>query len=210
VKASTLGDGARERRIAVLGFLPWTDAVRGVGARDNPSALAAERAASALASDGYQARFLGVPVSGEGIAAVVEGVVAFDPCVCVAIGQARETPRVERHGLVPGAWSAHDAASGPFVLVPDAEALAAHLSTLRDPAAATGPFEPSDDPGGYFCDHLCVELAIDARTRGTRAAFLHVPPIDGVDAGTREARVAQYARQAVAAVAWLLARAART
>lgn len=194
----------RDRRVVVLGFLPWSDPSRGVGARENPAALAAERAARLLARDGFEARFLGVPVTSAGIAAVVEGVVAFDPAVSVALGQGRATPRVERRGVVPGAWSTHDAAAGTFVLVQDAEALAAHLSTLVDPEAETGPFEPSDDPGGYFCDHLCVELAVDARTRGAHAAFLHVPPIDDAGERVRVARVAQYARQAAAAVAWLL------
>lgn len=193
----------RDRRVVVLGFLPWTDPAHGVGARDNPAALAAERAAQLLAHDGFEARFFGVPVSGEGIAAVVEGVVAFDPCVSVALGQGRATPRVERRGVVPGAWSMHTA-NGTFMLVQDAEGLAAHLSTLVDPDAETGPFESSDDPGGYFCDHLCVELAVDARTRGAHAAFLHVPPIDDAGERMREARIAQYARQAAAAVAWLL------
>jgi pyrrolidone-carboxylate peptidase len=199
----------RDRRVVVLGFLPWTDPARGVGARDNPAALAAERAAQLLARDGFDARFFGVPVSSEGIAAVVEGVVAFDPGVSVALGQGRETPRVERRGVVPGAWTSHDATKGTFVIVQDADSLAAHLSTLVDPDAETGPFESSDDPGGYFCDHLCVELAVDARTRGAHAAFLHVPPIDHAGARVREARVAQYARQAAAAVTWLVRRAAQ-
>lgn len=195
------------RRVALLGFLPWVDAARRLAVLENPAALAAEAAARRLTDAGVEALFLPLEVSESGITSALAAVRAFAPALVVGVGQHRDACRVERSGRVPGAWAPHRSGeSAPWPLVTDADALAAHLSTLADPAAATGPFLPSDDPGAYFCDHLCVELARDARRRGTGACFLHVAAIDGCPASVRAARLEQYTRQLVAAVRWLSSR----
>ena len=153
---------------------------------------------------GVAARAFGVEVSGEGIDAAMRELCAFDPIVSVALGQTPSEPRVERAGVVPGAWTGRDRSAGPFVLWPDAEGLAMRLNAIADPRAHVAPFSASDDPGAYFCDNLCVELAIDAAVRRSRATFLHVTAIDGVSSELRAARIDQYARQAELAVRHLL------
>lgn len=200
-------------RVALLGFLPWTDDARAIAVRENPAALAAARARDALGGR-YEARLHEIEVTPAGIDAARAFLAAFAPRVTVALGQTRDALRVERQGVVPGRWTARAAAEGPFPLLVDAdgaparaaEALVAHLAPLVDPAAEGPAPIVSDDPGAYYCDHLCVELSLDARARGARAAFLHVPAIDGCAAAVREARLAQYARMAVATAEWLLAR----
>lgn len=197
------------RRVALLGFLPWIDEARGIRVGENPSALVAEAVAGQLAADGLDARFIPVGVSESGIRSAMAELVAFAPDQAIALGQTRPTmhPRVERAGQVPGEWapSAEDERR-PWTLAPDAEALSAVLNELLDPLAQTGAFAASDDPGGYYCDHLCVELARDARRRGSGALFLHISPVDAVSPAVRDARLSQFTRQTLRAVEWCLAR----
>jgi hypothetical protein len=204
-------------RVALLGFLPWTDDARAIAVRENPAALAAARAAATLARSPQvtDARAHAIEVSAAGVDGARAFLADFAPRATVALGQTRDALRVERQGVVPGAWTRRVASEGPFPLLIDggdaeddaglAEALAARLAPLVDPQL-TPPLVVSDDPGGYYCDHLCVELSLDARARGARAAFLHVPAIDGCEPALREARLALYARLAVATAEWLLGR----
>lgn len=193
-------------RIALLGFLPWVDAARDVAVAINPAELAARACADLLRGDGHDATFVPVPVSAEGIEAAVAQVRDLEAAVVVALGRTPTGPRVERWGRVPGAWRPQVLdEDAPWLLAPDATALAARLATIVEPGANTEPFVASDDAGAYYCDHLCVELVRDARQRGTRARFLHVTGVDGCSPEQREARLRQYTRQARATVDWLLA-----
>lgn len=186
-------------RVALLGFLPWTDPAREVAVQLNPSAVAAERCALAIG-----AAFVPVGVSGDGIAAAMKQVAALDADLIVAMGQTPTGPRVERLGRVPGKWSpAVEGEQQPWLLAPDAADLAVYLNGLSDPLADTAPFVASDDAGGYFCDHLCVELVRESRCRSIRARFLHVTAVDACTPDVREARISQYARQMEATVEWL-------
>jgi pyrrolidone-carboxylate peptidase len=102
---------------------------------------------------------------------------------------------------VPSVLAPADAGEdAPWLLAPDAEAIVGFVNEHAVAAAGTAPFAVSEDAGGYYCDHLCVELARLSRRTGAEARFLHVTAIDGCDAAVREARLGQYARQ-VAAVA---------
>jgi pyrrolidone-carboxylate peptidase len=197
-----------EPRIALLGFLPWVDVARDRNVRENPSAIAAELCARELAGEGRAATFVPVAVSGEGINEAMEVVRLLSADVVVALGQtgARDpTPRVETQGIVPGAWApASEDEPKPWPLAPDAEVLVAKLNELTIAEAETAPFRTSDDPGGYFCDHLCVELVREARRRPLQARFLHVTPIDGCSPEVRDGRIRQYVRQTRATVEWLL------
>lgn len=191
-------------RVALLGFLPWSDPTRAIAVRENPSALAAERCAAELSSRGIDAAFVPVAVSEQGIRDAVLALEGGRPHVVVAAGQTPGGPRVERFGRVPGAWSpARADGPGPWLLAPDAAALARALNRFEAPFAEIEPFGASDDAGGYYCDHLCVELARFARANGARARFLHLTAIDGVPPRVRDARVATYARRLAAVVAWL-------
>lgn len=191
--------------IAILGFLPWQDAEKRIVVTTNPAQLAASRCADELVFEGFQATFIPVDVSGDGIAQAMRRVRELSSSVVVALGRTSTGPRVERWGRKPGAWNPRSPEEEePWLLAPDADELAAHLTTFADPAAETGAFVASDDAGAYFCDHLCVELVRDARTRGSRARFLHLPGVDGLANPVREARIGQYARQARATVDWLL------
>lgn len=193
-------------RIALLGFLPWVDPARDRNVRENPSAIAADLCALQLAEEAWAAAFVPVPVSGEGITQAMETVRLLESDVVVALGQTGTEPRVERQGLVAGAWSPASAGElQPWLLAPDAEALAARLNELTIPEAETAPFRASENAGGYFCDHLCVELARELRRRPLRARFLHVTAIDGCLPEVRDARLRQYVRQARATVEWLIA-----
>jgi hypothetical protein len=117
---------------------------------------------------------------------------------------------VERQGLVPGDWApAAPDEPTPWLLAPDAEALAAELSQLSIAEAGTPPFEASDDAGGYYCDHLCVELVRELRRRPLQARFLHVPAIDGCTPEVKDARIRQYVLQIRATVDWLIPLAGR-
>jgi pyrrolidone-carboxylate peptidase len=190
----------------VLGFLPWTDPERREAVRENPAALAAEQCARLLAGDGHITKFIAVGVTADGVTRAMESVRLFEPDVVVAAGQTRTEPRVERFGRVPGAWSPlkrHE--ESPWLLAADAEELVAAVNALNDPAAATAPFRSSDDAGGYFCDHLCVELVRETRRRPMHARFLHITAIDDCTPVVREARLAMYARQ-MRAVAEILAK----
>ncbi len=182
---------------ALLGFLPWADAARGVDVRENPSILAVERA-SALVPGAVP---IGVTVSHEGVLEAVRRAEQLGARVVVAVGQTPTGPRLERCGRVPSVLAPARAGEGaPWLLAPDAEALVRFLNAHAVVEAGTAPFAVSDDAGGYYCDHLCVELARLSRRTGAEARFLHVTAIDGCDASVREARLEQYARQ-VAAVA---------
>jgi hypothetical protein len=77
------------------------------------------------------------------------------------------------------------------------------LNALIDPDAMVESFTASEDAGGYFCDHLCVELARESRRRPIRARFLHVTAVDGCSPAVRAARLRQYGRQIRATVEWL-------
>lgn len=192
-------------RIALLGFLPWVDAAREVSVVINPAERAARACADLLVRDGHDAVFVPVPVSGDGIDAALARVRELAASVVVALGRTSTGPRVERWGRVAGAWRPGlGDEEAPWLLAPDATALAAHLATLVEPGANTEPFAASDDAGAYYCDHLCVELVRDARRRGTRSRFLHVTGVDDCPPEQREARLRQYARQARATVDWLL------
>jgi hypothetical protein len=193
------------RRIALLGFLPWNDPGRNVAVRENPAAITAERCARALAQDGHSATFVPVPVSGDGIRRALEAARLLDAEIIVALGQTPTEPRVERVGRVAGSWSpAVVGETTPWTLAPDADELVARLNSLADPAAQLQPFRASDDAGAYFCDHLCVELARDARVRPVSSRFLHLTAIDDCAAEVKAARLGQYARQARAVVEWLM------
>jgi pyrrolidone-carboxylate peptidase len=194
------------RRIVVMGFLPWRDPQRGTDVRENPAAIAANRCALQLAEEGFVAAFVPVPVSGEGITQAIDRARRLEAEVVVAVGQTPTGPRVERFGRVPGAWApAADGEAAPWPLADDAPALTDALNALSDPAAQTEPFVASDDAGGYFCDHLCVELVRETRRRPLRARFLHVTEIDSCPPAVREARLSMYTKQIRAAVEWLSA-----
>lgn len=198
---------AESKRIALLGFLPWSDPARQIAVRENPSAIVANRCALELAESGLAAAFVPVAVSGEGIQQALEMVRLLDSEIIVALGQTPTEPRVERFGRAPGVWSPRvDGEEAPWLLASDAEELAVELNRSVDPAAQLQPFRASDDAGAYFCDHLCVELARDARVRGTQARFLHITAVDGCPSDVREARLRQYTRQARATVEWLMQR----
>lgn len=184
--------------------MPWDDAERGVSVALNPAHLAASRCASELVAAGVDATFVPVEVSAEGITWAMRRVQALSSSIVVALGRTSTGPRVERLGRVPGVWEpAMLEEESPWLLAPDADELATHLSTFVEPEANTGDFVASDDAGAYFCDHLCVELVRDARVRGSRSRFLHVPGIDGYPDAVKEARIRQYVRQARATVKWL-------
>lgn len=190
--------------IVLLGFLPWTDPDRKVSVRENPAALAAERAAWQLAARGLVTTFVPVAVSGDGITRALARARSWEPQLMVAVGQAPTGPRIERFGRVPGAWSPRrEGEESPWLLAPDADALAARLNELRDPAAETEPFVASDDAGAYFCDHLCVELVREGRRRPVPMRFLHVTAIDACTPEIRAARLSLYVRQIIATVDWL-------
>ena len=193
-----------EPRVALLGFLPWSDPARSAVVRENPAALAAERCARALADEGRPAEFVPVSVSAEGIAGAIQSIRRSQSNVVVALGQTKTAPRVERFGKVPGVWApALAGEESPWLLATDAADLASVLNELREPESGTLPFTVSEDAGAYYCDHLCVESARETRLRPLRARFLHVTEIDGCTPEVREARLRQYARQARAAVDWL-------
>lgn len=195
--------GGIRRDALLLGFLPWTDPAREIQVTENPAALAAEAASRRLVEAGWQAGFVPVEVSPEGITAAMARVAAWAPPLVLAVGQTRRTARVERMGRVPGAWApAAEGEPQPWWLVASPEPLIERLNRLLEPRGETEPFTASDDPGGYYCDHLCVELSRDARRRGSRAIFLHVPPIADLAAEVRAARLLQYERQLVAAAEW--------
>jgi len=190
--------------IALLGFVPWSDPDRGVAALENPAALAAERCARALVEEGFPATFVPIRVSAEGIGQAMEAIRRLQSTIVVALGQTSTEPRVERFGHVPGAWAPPTPGEqAPWLLAPDADDLAEALNGLSEVAAETLPCRASEDAGGYFCDHLCVELVRESRRRPVRARFLHVTAIDGCSPEVREARLRQYARQTRAVVDWL-------
>ncbi len=189
-----------------MGFLPWREPERNRDVRENPAAIAANRSAVQLAEAGLDAVFVPVPVSGVGITQAMERVRLLRAEVVVAVGQTPTAPRVEQFGRVPGAWAPVEPGEvEPWPLAPDAAALAAALNALQDPAAETEPFTASDDAGGYYCDHLCVELVREVRRRPMRARFLHVTEIDSCTRSVREARLALYTRQIRAVVELLCA-----
>lgn len=190
--------------ISLLGFLPWDDAERGISVALNPAQLAASRCASEFATEGVDATFVPVEVSNQGIARAMQRVQSLSSTIVVALGRTPNGPRVERWGRVPSALSpARSAEETPWLLAPDADELAAHLSTFAEPEANTEAFVASDDAGAYFCDHLCVELVRDARARGSLTRFLHVSGIDGLADAVQEARIRQYVRQVRETVDWL-------
>lgn len=184
--------------VVVTGFLPWVDPGRDLDVRENPAILSAISAVERLRAEGLRAVALGVEVTANGIRETIRRIEQLAPSVVVSLGQGRETSRVERFGRVPGAWT-ETAEDGPWPLPSDAARVLSAVNACVDPAALTGPFVVSDDPGAYFCDHLCVELVRASRRCGFRATFLHVPPIDGVSGAIRSARLAQYSAQAAAA-----------
>lgn len=193
--------------IALFGFLPWTDPSRKIHVSVNPSALAAEACARALARDGFRVSFLPIAVSAEGVEGARRALDRMQPSIAIAVGQTPGGPRVERYGRVPGPWApAHAEEVTPWLLAPDADELARALADIDDPAAELEPFHPSDDAGAYFCDHLCVELARWSRETGGQSRFLHVTAIEGVPARVGMARVQVYERQIAATVTWLLSR----
>lgn len=188
-------------RVALLGFLPWIDASRGTDVRENPAAISAEMCAREL-----DAAFVPIEVSGKGIVRAMEAVRLSGAEVVVAVGQTSTGPRVERFGKVPGVWApATDDEAMLWEIAPDAQAIADRLNTLHDPAAETELFVASEDAGGYFCDHLCVELGREMRQRSIRARFLHVTAIDGCLPPVRDARIRMYAKQIAATVEWITA-----
>lgn len=194
--------------IALLGFLPWTDPSRDIAVRVNPSALAAEACAKALARDGFRVTFVPVAVSEEGIERARTALERENPSVIVAVGQTKGAPRVERWGRVPMASAPpRPDEPTPWLLAPDADELASALAAIDDPEAGLLPFTASEDAGGYFCDNLCVELARHGRKTKARARFLHVTAIDDVTGPVAAARVRLYERQIAFAVMWLVSRA---
>lgn len=194
--------------IALLGFLPWTDPSRDIAVRVNPSALAAETCAHALARDGFRVAFVPVAVSEEGIERAREALERANPSIIVAVGQTKGAPRVERWGRVPMASAPpRPDEPTPWLIAPDADELANALAAIDDPEADLLPFAPSDDAGGYFCDNLCVELARHCRKTKAKARFLHVTAIDDVTEPVGAARVRLYQRQIAFTVMWLMSRA---
>lgn len=193
-------------RIVLLGFLPWRDEARGVDVRENPAFVAATEAAVLLRLAGADAHAVGVEVevsSGGVLAAVVEAE-RLGACVVVAAGQTQTEPRVERWGRVPAAVA--PAAAGeatPWLLAPDAEALAGLVDAHAVAGAGTEPCLASDDAGGSFCDQLCVELVRLGRRLPVRARFVHLTAVDGCPTAVRDARVVQYARQLAAVARYL-------
>lgn len=198
---ATVGAFTVERPdVLVMGFLPWTDEARGIRVAENPAALTAHAVSLRLQSESVAAAFVPVHVSAEGIQQAMQAVRESGAPLVVALGQTRRTPTVERMGRVPGDWApAEPGEPQPWLLVPNPGGLVDELNQLIDPAALTEPFTVSDDAGGYFCDHLCVELARDSRKRGSRALFLHLSPTEGLPADVRDARLAQYERQVLRA-----------
>ena len=196
---------AKTHRIALMGFLPWTDPQRGIAVQENPAAVVAEACARELSRDGLDCAFVPVPVSDEGILGATTIVRTLGADIIVALGQTSTEPRVETLGRVPCSSAPVCAGeTSPWTLATDADQLVPLLNALAEPTANAAPFRTSDDAGGYFCDHLCVELARDATTRGTRARFVHITATDGVPSDVRAARLRQYQRQARATVEWLL------
>lgn len=192
-------------KLALLGFLPWKDPARAIAVDVNPSALAAEASARAFERSGVLARFFPIEVSERGIRGAQAFLERERPTIAVAVGQTRGAPRVERFGRVPGAWATlQPSESAPWLLAPDAEGLARHLSVFREEAALLEPFSASDDAGGYYCDHLCVEMARWSRDTGSPARFLHVTAIDGLSPETAAARLRVYERQIAETVHWLV------
>lgn len=193
--------------IALLGFLPWMDVERGIAVPINPAERAAALCVEGLVQDGKEAVFIPVEVSAQGIGTAMELLRRHAPTVVVALGRTPTAPRVERWGRVPlSELPLKPGEEAPWLLAPDAEELALHLASLDESEAEVASFSVSDDAGAYFCDHLCVELARDARARGTQARFLHVPGVEGCSQQVSDARVGLYVRQARAAVEWLIER----
>jgi hypothetical protein len=197
-------------RIILRGFLPWRDPDRQVVVTLNPAAVVAERVARALSATGADAEAIAMAVSADGIRDAMSRVTASSPSVVVGLGHTPTEPRVERAGRVPGAWArAADGEETPWLLGNDAGAIVRELNQYSDPAARLEPFRESDDPGGYYCDHLCVELSRDARRRGSLARFLHLTGVDRCSPAVREARLRQYERQVRAVLEWLAHAASR-
>lgn len=193
-------------QVMLLGFRPWVDSSCGIAVLENPSELVAKSVFLRLLEEGVAAGFCSVEVSAEGIEAAMSEVRISGASVVVALGQTRGAPRVERMGRVPGEWTpARAGEPQPWMLIPNPSGLLEELNTHTDPIANTGPFTISDDAGGYFCDHLCVELARDSRIRGNRALFLHLSAIQDLPPLVRQARLSQYEAQVFAAVEWAAA-----
>ncbi len=194
-------------KIALLGFLPWTDAARGVAVRENPALLASLRAARALRRQGFEVACLAVPVSDEGVVDAVRAAERLEAGVVIGCGQTLTAPRVERFGRAPSRLAPPTPGEEPpWLLAPDATALARMLQRHALPEARLEPMRVSDDAGGYYCDHLCVELARLSRRRPVRARFLHLTAIDGCAPALRSARLEQYAHQLVVLVRHLARR----